>query len=101
MLENPVRDSIISTSFFSVVLSAQHLFSSLADYSHRLGVRPPQQLLVQMYRDRQTDNTHSSVYRSATRFLFKPPPISDPVPKIWPPNDPGWTVAKWRRRQDN
>lgn len=55
-----MRDSIISMSFFSVVLSVQHLFSSLGDYSHGwvcVCVWLPQQLRVQMYRDQQTDNT--------------------------------------------
>lgn len=33
-LEKFMRDSIISISFFSVVLSVQHPFSLLGDYSH-------------------------------------------------------------------
>lgn len=64
-----MRDSIISMSFFFVVLSVQHLFSSLGDYSHGwvcVCVWLPQQLRVQMYRDQQTDNTQSCVYCYAT-----------------------------------
>lgn len=68
-----MHDTIISISFFSDVLSVQHLFSLLSDYSHCWVCGCLSNLTYgQMSRHRQTDNTQSTVYRYATSFLSKP-----------------------------
>ena len=68
-------DTIISISFFSTVPSVQHLISFLGDYSHswpggwHSNFRHTDR---QMSRDRQMDNTRSSVYSNATSLPSEP-----------------------------